>query len=193
MIPLLFVTTSNAPEVSWIDGQRHLSLSVAGGDSLDLKLVEDGEVTRFSIRHPQGEWKVALPIAVKGQKGPQVLTEMYRPNWLVIQLWSCEPSDVHQTFGIAVRDGAAIRWHVSKGGLESFELFDRWMPLSERRLSTEHGKRWQVHSTYRFSKTKGSWVELRRVWERYVFGQPCPGTEIQSASDCKFLFRSKTG
>ncbi|CAN5632848.1 hypothetical protein BH11ARM2_BH11ARM2_06150 [soil metagenome] len=83
------------------------------------------------------EFRLALPIRVESEEEPQVLTKLYRSNWLDISLISLRADGAATTFSFSCRDEKAIRWNVVKGRLASIVTYDRYAPEPVRVEKTD--------------------------------------------------------
>jgi hypothetical protein len=158
----------------------------------------DGRFTREeSLGGKYAEWKLALPIAVTGASRPQVLAELYRPNWLDFKIFDIagdvEDGNIVQIFTFSCRDDQAIRWHTERGRLASFDTIDRYAhPSASLERKVRRGTRWELVPTYRFVSRKNDWVAVRKAWRKYRFGVAAEGQAIAGPGDCRFLFRGSS-
>lgn len=136
------------------------------------------------------EWKLALPVRVKGDDNPQVLAKRYRPNWLDFQLYHVDDDQITKAFSFSCRSERAIEWNVSGGRLVSFESFDRFEPRRDG-VAERPGYRWQLHEWWQFNKSIGRWISTRKRWEEYKFDSDAdaPGRALEKETDCNFMFR----
>ncbi len=201
---LALVETSSV-SVRWTDTsfreKANLKLTVTRTNTdkdarLRLAFESEGQEPFSSIEdgwnQPYSDWRLAIPIAVKGSRGPHILAKLYRPNWLDFVLYTVDPASaqpVKRSFGFSCREETAIRWNVFHGKLVSFQTFDRFGVPLYLRDHEKRGYRWQKKTTYRFDAAQQTWKPSKGTWEAFRFGTSPPGQIIESANDCAFRFK----
>ncbi len=134
--------------------------------------------------------KLALPIKVTAQVGPQLLIKLYRPDWLDYELYAIANDGVERAFTYSCRDEKTIRWIVSDGRLKGIVTFDRFAvppPVLERHMRV--GTRLQLREVWRYDGDLGRWLVRKRQWTTYKFGASPPNPVLRRPADCTFRYR----